>query len=72
MTYTGEGDRVTLEMTIADYEKLLLILGGAAGSPFNGPHRAAFWSMIKFVNDLNATNPNFVPYEIPPEFAERA
>ena len=63
MTYTQEGERVTLEMT------LTLALGYAAGAAHANPDLTLFWRWIAFANRLNATNPNFTPYEIPPEFA---
>ena len=69
MTYTQEGERVTLEMTRDDFDTLILALGYAAGAAHANPDLTLFWRWIAFANRLNATNPNFTPYEIPPEFA---
>ena len=65
MTYTENGDRITLEMTRDDYEMLLMMAGFAAGA---SRERAHFYMWLKFVNRLNETNPNFMQYEIPEAF----
>jgi hypothetical protein len=65
MTYAQDGERVTLEMTLDDYERLLLMLGYATGAMQD---RITFWHWIAFVNELNRTNPQFETYEIPKEY----
>jgi hypothetical protein len=65
MTYTEQGDRVTLEMTREDYATLILALGFAGGSALDRGEPAMFWAIIDFANRMNATNPNFIAYEIP-------
>lgn len=71
MTFTRNADSVTLEMTVADYESLLLLLGYKAGMAHNAQDMVMFWLGIDFVNEMNRTNQNFTPYEIPPEYAAK-
>lgn len=66
MIYTEKGDSITIEMTRNDYEQLMLILGYACGAA-SAKNPAIFYTWLAFVNDLNATNPNFTPREIPAE-----
>ena len=68
MTYTQTGERVTLEMTRDDYAQLTLMLGFAVGAASAQGRKDNFWRWLRFVNELNRTNPNFKPYAIPPEF----
>lgn len=65
MTYTKDGEKVTIEMTHEDYETLLLMLGAATGAVHD---EGSFYGFLKFVNELNRTNPRFTQYEIPAEF----
>lgn len=66
MIYTRQGDRVTLEMTLVDYEQLLILLGYALGAAL--PRDSAmFRSFLTLVNELNATNPEYAPYAAPKE-----
>ncbi len=67
MTYTRNGVSVRLDMTSEDFDELLLMTGYAAGgaSRLNLP---LFWRWIRLANKMNATNPNFTPYEIPEEY----
>jgi hypothetical protein len=68
MTYTQQGERVTLEMTRDDYDRLMIMLGYACGASRARSEISLFWSWLRFTNELNNGNPNFTPYEIPPEF----
>lgn len=68
MTYTKDGEQITLEMTLDDWEKLLLILGFAIGTVHRQEGSPQFYSFLQFVNELNRTNPRFTQYEIPEEF----
>ena len=61
MTYKQKGDNVTLEMTRDDYQVLMFLLGIATGYGSTCNKIIAY----KFVNALNAMNPNFTPFEIP-------
>jgi hypothetical protein len=64
--YSREGETVTIRMSNADYQELLLCLGYSAGAVSATPR--SFWSRIGLTNRLNAGNPQFQPYEIPEEF----
>jgi hypothetical protein len=66
VTYTRENDNVTLNMTVDDFELLLLMLGVAVGAA--SKNESLYFRFLKFVNGLNSTNPDFAPYKIPPEF----
>lgn len=68
MTYTQQGDRVTLEMTRDDYERLLIMIGFACGAALRNGDRSQLYRWLEFANDMNAGNPAFLPYEIPEEF----
>ena len=65
MKYTEKGDTVMLEMSRAEYSNLLIAIGIAAGSATD---RQVFWGWMQFVNELNETNPQFTPYQIPEDF----
>ena len=58
MTYTRQGGRVILEMTVPDYERLLMMLGVSLASA----RPPVLWDWVQFVNDMNRTNPDFAPY----------
>ena len=63
MTYTRQANEVILQMTVVDYERLLMMLGFAIGAATrDGPVR---WDWVQFVNGMNRTNPEFTPYELP-------
>lgn len=68
MTYTRDGDKVTIEMTLLDFEQLLMLLGFSLGSISLEQYPANFWNTVKFVNELNSQNPNFDAYFIPEEY----
>ena len=64
MIHQRIGDTVRIDMSIAEWEHLLLMLGYAAGlAGREDPKR--FWKFIQLANDLNSGNPEFQPYEIP-------
>ena len=65
MKYTEKGDTIMLEMSRAEYSNLLIAIGIAAGSATD---RQVFWGWMQFVNELNETNPQFTPYQIPEDF----
>ena len=71
MTYTEQGDRVTLEMTREDFDWLLIMLGMALRSAMRDGDKQRFYSWLRFANELNNNNPNFTPYEIPEEYRQR-
>jgi hypothetical protein len=65
MTYREDGPRITLEMSIEEWEELVIMTGFAAGASRD---RDMFWRWIDFANRLNATNARFKPYELPKEY----
>jgi len=69
MTYTENADTITLEMTKAQYDQLLMMLGFAAGAAHKDVNETLFYHFIAFTNKLNATNPHFNQYALPEEFA---
>ena len=69
MTYTKEGDKIRLEMTEGEWQHMLLLLGAAAGAASKTGMRG-LWRWVKFANEVNRTNPDFRPYEIPKGFQD--
>lgn len=66
MGYSRRGEKVSLELTSDEYDQLLLILGYALGARMHDHGHDATWDRwLVFVNNLNAGNPRFVPYEVP-------
>jgi hypothetical protein len=65
ITYSREGDTVRLEMDSHDFDRLLLLMGYATGAAFKANDTRAAQSFLEMTNDLNRTNPNFIPYEVP-------
>ncbi len=68
MKHTRNGNRVTLEMTVGQWESLLMLTGMALGGIYDPADKEKFYGWLQFVNDLNTGNPNFTPYQIPEEF----
>ena len=68
MTLTKQGNHVTLQMTRDDFDTLLLELGTAAGAAARDHDRVSLYRSLDLANRLNATNPDFTPYEIPAEY----
>ena len=66
ITFTAQGNRVTLNMSKVDYMTLLMMLGYACGA-VHKEDKGHFWDFIQFTNRLNQGNPEFTPYEIPAE-----
>jgi hypothetical protein len=60
-TFTSK--KVTLELPIADFELLLLMMGIAIGAAWDNKPMAR--SFVRLTNRLNKDNPNFQPYKIP-------
>ena len=71
ITFKRENGIVTVVMPEHDYERLLMALGFASMSADRLVGRQEFYSIIRVVNELNAGNPNYTPYELPPEEPER-
>jgi hypothetical protein len=64
MGYTRNGDRVTIEMNIEDWQSLVFVLGAAAGAASRNGDTASFLKWLELANRLNAGNPNWLPYEL--------
>jgi hypothetical protein len=64
--YESAGETVTLTMTRSDFAMLTLYLGIAGGSLDLAANPDAFYVFLALANRLNAGNPNWTPYEIPP------
>lgn len=62
MPFKREDDKITLEMTVEDWENLLLALGYATGAAYKSGDELKAQSLIKFVNRLNLDNLGFIPY----------
>jgi hypothetical protein len=66
-----ENGDVQLTMSKDDWQRLLLVLGYAAGAA----HKVGAWDaarpMIALTNRLNEGNPEFRPYDLGPEPEER-
>ena len=61
--WSRDGDDVVLRMSEDDYASLVLALGIAAGSLAR--EGGALW--LALANRLNAGNPQWTPYGVPPE-----
>ncbi len=72
MSYKRDGDRVTLEMSIDDYDHTVMALGMAAGhaAKEHGAGGKHFRHWIRIVNRVCEGSPNFKPYDIGPEVPE--
>jgi hypothetical protein len=55
-------------MSHEQYDRLIVMLGFAIGAVSREGDPARFYRWIAFVNDLNATNRDFTPYEIPVQY----
>lgn len=73
MSYSENGDVITLEMSRADYRTLLLMLSNGLTLVDEENDPTKFWQWVDCVNRLNTGNPRYDPYQIPEEFrAEQA
>lgn len=68
MKHIRQGDKVTLEMTVDEWERMLLMIGQAAGRAHRDGDTPMFWAWMRFANEVNRGNFNFTPHEIPEEF----
>lgn len=70
MTFHEENNQVTLRMTRDDYALLLVVAGFGMGE-IAGKNRDLFWALVRFMNDLNAGNPDWRPVEDPDDSESR-
>jgi hypothetical protein len=84
MTYTEKADRVTLEMSREEFARLMYELGFGLSAAINERStyevhtgfglsaaitgKTQLFRHLRLVNQLNAGNPHFQPYEIPENF----
>lgn len=66
MSVRREGDRMHIEVSLDDWDSILVTLGAALGVVFRDPSKFYIWLAV--INRLNEGNPHFIPYEIPEEF----
>jgi hypothetical protein len=67
MTFTDHGDSVTLQMNRDQFLYLSWLLEIASTAMGQTGCDDMVYGALKFVNELNRTNPNFTRYELPPE-----
>ena len=63
---------MTIELTQDEFDDLLLALGMATGGLLRVSDRQHYFRLLKLINAVNRNNPDFRPYEIPPEVARGA
>ena len=61
-------DEKTITLTREQFDILLLMAGYASGAAMQAKDARMAWSFVHLTNVLNKDNPDFTPYEIPPEF----
>ena len=68
ITYTRQGEKITLEFdNVKEYEELLMLVGYAAAAAQHSGDRKMYLRWLNFANRLNATNPKFKPHQLPEE-----
>lgn len=67
--FKRDGDRVTLEMSAADYQMMLLALGIAAGNAAkeHGAGGRVMRDWIRLADRINEGHPEWTPYNVAPE-----
>lgn len=63
MNNTFTDEEVQFRMSNVDFDRLLLILGIAAGATIKDDPKL-FRAIMRFTNEINKNNPKFVQYEI--------
>jgi len=64
MTFYREGDRVNLDMATEDYNELMVLFGDLLAVVAE-KDKALLYRGMKFVNQMNRTNSEFIRYDIP-------
>jgi len=57
-----------IELTEHEHDTFLLALGAATGAMFAQGNKTMAYSFLRLANSINRDNPNYTPYEIPPEY----
>ncbi|HEY1800058.1 MAG TPA: hypothetical protein VGG46_03905 [Terriglobales bacterium] len=67
MSYSETPDgKIVLTMSRVDYERLVFVLGEAAGRGFSGETTLlAPYAVMDLLNRLNEGNPHYTPYQVP-------
>lgn len=63
-------DEYSFTLSPNDYDLLLIMLGYAVGAAAERKDRHVLRIFLRLTNEINKNNPNFRPYELPPEGAE--
>jgi hypothetical protein len=58
-----------MTLTDEEFQALLVGMGAAMGMAFKKGLRSLAYQLVRLANEANKDNPDFIPYEIPPEFA---
>ena len=65
MSYQKTEAGVVITLTDEQYDELLLMLGYATGAMSNDdPNGWPLYRALRFVNEINDGNPNWMPYEV--------
>jgi hypothetical protein len=65
--YIENGDKVTLELTRDQFERIILALGWGIGAATRDGDKTLLYRWVKLANEINEGNPRWTPYEIPEE-----
>lgn len=57
----------TFTLSRDDYDVLLIMLGYATGAASGRADKTLFRNFLRLTNEINKNNPDFRPYELPPE-----
>jgi hypothetical protein len=60
---------LNLQLTREEFDALILVLGIATGQAFKTGMKKHAYMLLSLANAVNKDNPNWRPYDIPPEFA---
>ena len=65
-------DEYTFTLNRDDYALLLMMMGYATGAAIERANHKLFREFLRLTKEINKWNPNYRPYEIPPEEPEHA
>jgi hypothetical protein len=64
MSYSESNGQVILTMSREDYERVLMVLGTAAGAAGIGRGVLSMKAVFELTNRLNEGNPHYTPYQV--------
>ena len=67
MSWSREGDTVRIEISLDQFEMLLLTLGLATGAAYRNGYRNQAHDVMRLANAINEGNSNWTPYEVKPK-----